>query len=192
MGEWLGPGRNRFVIRRGSGIDRSTIDGEWLAGRAYGIAYAADELDRGLGRELLLWAGWRQALVFIDGPDWQSILASVRRRQAEFWGPLVLVDPVLSCEARALPLPSKVAAFADASSRVFTLLGKATRDLSAGQDLESHSRRLLYGGPVDEDEAGAQEANETLRHLTERTVLMRLRQAHGRSIAEIGRRPAPV
>jgi SAM-dependent methyltransferase len=184
----LGPGRNRFLVRRASGLDLDTADREWLSGHTHGIVLAAEELSEGRICELLLWAGWRQSLVFLVGPDWSAILAAASQREAELRGPVILVDPALSGDAPARALPPELAAFAEANDRRFVLLGGESRDRSARADLQSIRRHLLHGGPPGGEDGGLREATENLRHLTERTLLMRLRQARGFSPAEVGRR----
>ena len=187
----LGPGRNRFLLRRASGVDPSTIDRAWLAGRAHGIVFAADELDGEQGRDLLLWAGWRQALVFIGGSDWEGILAATIRREAELRSPVALVDPALDGELGPRFPPPEAVDFVEAKSRFFLLLGNGSKGSSTSSGgLERLGGRMLHGGPPDEDETKMHEANETLRYLTERTLLMRLRQTHRYSPAEVGRRRA--
>jgi SAM-dependent methyltransferase len=188
--DYLGPGRNRFLLRRASLVDVSTIDREWLSGGAHGVMVTTQELDGEQMRELLLWAGWRQSLLYLGGPGWESILAVVSRRRAELQGPLVLVDPALDGAAPPQPLPAEIVAFAESSSSAFVLLGGDGRERSARADLERLERRLLHAGPAAGDRFGMADANETLRYLTERTLLMRLRQANGCSWGEVGRRPA--
>jgi SAM-dependent methyltransferase len=185
----LGPGRNRFLIRRAAGCEVSEIDREWLSGHAHGIALFADELEGEGLRDLLLWAGWRQALVFLGGTDWDRILAAASSRSAELLSPVVLVDPSLSTAAAAQRLPPDVALFAEATSSSFVLLsGESMVHTDAG-GLERLAGRLLRGGRSAGNVPLEEAATENLRYLTERTLLMRLRQAHGRSPAEVGRRP---
>jgi SAM-dependent methyltransferase len=189
VGERLGPGRNRFLIRQASRVDLSTIDQEWLSGRAHGVALTAEELDGEGVHELLLWAAWRQALVYLGGSDWKSIVTVALRREAQLRGPLILVDPVLAGEDIGAPLPPGLATFAAARTQFFVLLADDTRTHSDPGDLLHLQRRLLFADHPSEDDAGVEEGNETLRYLTERTLLMRLRHAYGRSPAEVGRRP---
>ncbi|HEX6665097.1 MAG TPA: class I SAM-dependent methyltransferase [Solirubrobacterales bacterium] len=184
----LGPGRNRFLVGRASALDLDAADRMWLAGRLHGIALSSSELDKGRMRELLLWAGWRQSLIFLGGLDWVAMLAAASQREAELQGPVVLVDPALSGAGPARALPPELAAFAQENDRRFVLLGGEGRDRSARADLQSIRRRLLHGGSPGSGNDGLQEAGENLRHLTERTLLMRLRQARGFSPAEVGRR----
>jgi SAM-dependent methyltransferase len=187
-GDWLGPGRNRFLIERASGTDPAAIDQAWLAGHAHGIVLGSEELDGDRHRELLLWAGWRQALVFVEGPEWEGILAAVSSRQAEMRGPVVLVDPALGNDAPPRPVPAEMVEFVAGHDRFFLVLGAGSRECSPQGDLGRLERCLLHGGPPSDDEKGMAEASESLRYLTERTVLMQLRQAHGYSPAEVGRR----
>jgi SAM-dependent methyltransferase len=177
--EQLGPGRNRLLVRRASRLDLDTADREWLAGRLHGIGLNAEELDREGAREWLLWAAWRQALVYLDGADWRSILLAASEREDELQSPLILVDPALSGDAPTEAPPPELIDFTTASDRRFLLLSAESRDRA---DSHAFRRHLLSDGPPGD--------NENLRYLTERTLLMRLRQAHGFSPAEVGRRPS--
>lgn len=186
--EQLGPGRNRFLIKRASRLDLDTADREWLAGRLHGIALSAGDIEQGRACELLLWATWRQSMVYLDGSDWESILWAASAREDELRSPLIFVDPALSGEESAAAPPPELIDFTTANSRRFVLLGTESRDCSDRADLHAIRRHLLCGGPSGNDESELPEANENLRYLSERTLLMRLRQAHGFSPAEVGRR----
>lgn len=183
----LGAMRNRFLIRRATAVGVSEIDSEWLSGRAHGIVLLADELVGEGPCDLLLWAGWRDALVFLGGSDWGGILAAASRC-AELPNSLVLVDPALSAAAPPQPPPPEVALFARAG-RSFVLLGARSLAHTGDSDLEVLAGQLLHGGPSTGEAPYERVATENLRYLTERTLLTRLRQAHGRSPAEVGRRP---
>ena len=112
-----------FLIRRTSGLEVEAIDAEWLAGRAHGVVFSAEELDGGGARELLLWAGWRQALVLIEGSQWDRVLSTASTRFTEITGPVLLVDPDLACGSEPQPLPPEVVEFVAAERRVYVLLG---------------------------------------------------------------------
>jgi SAM-dependent methyltransferase len=188
--KWLGPGRNRLLIRQVSGIDVATIDREWLSGRAHGIAVAADELHGQGTCALLLWAGWRQSLIYLGGSDWEAILSAAVTRQSELRSPVILVDPALWHGGSPEPVPPNVVTFVERHGQCLLLLGAESRHLSDADDLAQIPKRVLHGGPTGDDTATMRQADETLRHLTERTVLMRLRQAFAHSPAEVGRREA--
>jgi hypothetical protein len=187
----LGPGRNRFLIRRPSHFDMASLDGEWLAGRLHGIAVTAEELGGERLRDLLLWCGWRQSLLYLSGGDWPSVCSTVERRNAELTSPVVLVEPSLTEGGPPRPVPAAVGALVAESDRFFVLLAPGTVDLLAGTDLEPLTRSLLLGGPEAGQRPGGSAENEKLRYLTERTLLMRLRHVHGRSWPEVGRRVSP-
>lgn len=185
----LGDGRNRFLVRRARNLAVADVDEDWAGGRAHGIVLAADELGGGGAvHELLRWARWRGALIFVDGGDWEGIAATVSWR-LEPPGPVVLVDPVLGRDRDSAPLPAEVVELAAARRGTFVLLAGPSRDRTAKGDLERLRGRLLHGGPAGADRAGTLEANETLRYLTERTQLLQLRQWRPFSWAEVGRRP---
>ena len=185
----LGPGRNRFLVRRASRLDLPALDRDWLAARLHGVAVSAAELDGEGWRELLLWSGWRQSMVYLEGEDWESIRGVAERRGEELRGPLVLVDPALSSFVPARGLPADVVSFAAGRDAVLVLLGEESLALSDQREVARASAFLLLsfqGAPRARVE---EQADEVLRYLTERTLLMRLRQTSGCSWAEVGRRP---
>jgi hypothetical protein len=184
----LGSGRNRFLIRQAAGHDLAALDREWLAARLHGVALDGSRLSGDESRNLLLWAGWRQSLLYIGGADWESIYAVVKRRQAEMVGPVVLTDPAFSAGAQVQPLPSEIAALAVDSDRIFVLLACDSMECSNQADIALLSDRLLLAGPRAEEVPQSREATENLRYLTERTLLARLRQAGGHPPVEVGRR----
>jgi|GEM_PF-5814531 len=188
----LGPGRNRFLIKRAARVEPSSLDREWLAGRAHGVAFDAEDLDGERMRELLLWAGWRQALVFVTGRDWPGILTAVSSRRDELLAPIVMVDPSLSTDGGPRPLPGDVSSLAREKPGFFVLLSAQSRAGSSSRSLAPLRRRLLHGGDAAGGDREMGEATEALRYLTERTLLVRLRQVNGRSPAEVGRRPMPA
>jgi SAM-dependent methyltransferase len=186
----LGPGRNRFLVRRAAGMDVAAIDREWLAGRAHGLAFEAEDLRDERFRDLLLWGGWRQGLVYLCGHDWGSVLAVATTRQAEMRSPVVLVDPALNGGAAPQSVPAEVVEFAVGHEQFFLALGAESGRRTDIADLARIPGRILHGGSHSGEPDVVPDANESLRHLTERTMLMRLRQAHGHSPVEVGRRPA--
>jgi SAM-dependent methyltransferase len=189
LGELLGPGRNRFLIRAAAiGVPRA--EREWLAGKAHGVVFDASQLKGERMRDLLLWAAWRQAMVFLRGSDWESVLSAAVNRQTELMSPTVLVDPALAGIAISTPPPASILDFVRESKTCLVLLGAEASSNSSPADLSRLSGRLLHGGPPSKDIRVMSEADETLRYLTERTVLMRLRKLYGRSPAEVGRREA--
>ena len=188
--EQLAPGRNRFLIRRAARLDVDTADRAWLAGRLHGIAVGVEEIEQARVRELVLWAGQRQSLVYLDGMDWHSMLSAVSAGKNEPGGPLILVDPALSDNGPGVSPPLELIDFVAANDRRFALLGAESLARLDPAELATIRRHLLLGGPPGNDGPSALEATENLRYLSERTLLMRLRQAHGFSPAEIGRRPS--
>jgi SAM-dependent methyltransferase len=188
----LEPGRNRFLIRRPeTGAVVPTLDTEWLAGRIHGIVLSVNELTDPARQALTLWAGLRQALLFIEGNEWGDIHRVVSACLEDLHCPVVLVDPVLTCDAMPRPLPAEVARAAISAGQVFVLLAGATRDQSDEGELAPLRGRVLHGGRSQPRDATAiAEATESLRYLTERTLLMRLRREHRRPLADLGRRPS--
>lgn len=186
----LGGGRNRFLVRRGRDAAIGELDREWAAGQAHGVVLAAAELDGDSRRDLLLWAGWRGAPVFIEGESWERIVAASSARLAELSGPLVLVDPVLTGERGGGPLPRPLLELARAAPGAHVLLAESSCNAIGDGDLAVLRGRLLHGGPSGPGTAGSLDANETLRYLTERVMLQQLRNWRPFSWAEVGRRPA--
>jgi SAM-dependent methyltransferase len=76
----LSPSRNRFLVRRPAGLDLARLDSEWLAGDVHGIVLDAAELEGAAGAELALWAGWREALLLLEGDEWEPLLAAAGER----------------------------------------------------------------------------------------------------------------
>lgn len=189
-GAWdrLAPGRNRFLIRQASRADLAALDRDWLSARLQGVAVMASELDGDRLRELLLWCGWRQSLLYLGGRDWESIRAVAERRCLEMTGPVVLVDPALADGGCVQPLSPDIATFTVEGDNRFALLDPRSMACSASEDLASVFGRLLLSCPSGDQSTTALDANETLRYLTERTLLLRLRQAREHSWAEVGRR----
>lgn len=190
--ERLGPGRNRFLVRQATRLDLDTLDREWLAGDVHGVVAMAAELSGENPRELLLWCGWRQCPLYLSGTDWATMLKAVRGRRDEIKGPVVLVDPAVSGERPPRPLPPEAVELVCQGDRFFVLLGAAGFELSAAADLARLSRRLLHDGSTAGGATVRRDAEETLRYLTERVQLMRLRQVSGLSAAEVGRRRWPA
>lgn len=186
----LGPGRNRFLIRLASRLDLAVLDREWLSARLDGVTVTASELSGDGLRELLLWCGWRQSLLYVNGANWESIHEAMERRCAEMTGPVVLTDPALvASEGLGQALAADVAALVAESNRFFVLLDARSVERSDGADLARVSRRLLLANPDRSPGLDTSEPDEALRYLTERTLLMRLRQSRRFSWAEVGRRP---
>ncbi|HET8862112.1 MAG TPA: class I SAM-dependent methyltransferase [Solirubrobacterales bacterium] len=189
--EWerLGNCRNRFLIRRATSLGVDGLEREWLGGRLHGVALDVAELDGNSSYDVLLWAERRQSVLYLEGRDWESLVGVAKRRAADLDAPLVLVDPVLGHDAPVRPFPEGVAAFAADQNNRLVLLGAKTRVLVGQADLGRLAGRLLAGGAEDDRRSPGLDVDETLRHLTERTLLMRLRQTRGHSWAEVGRRP---
>ena len=184
----LGPGRNRFLIRRALAVCIDRLDREWLAGKIHGAAIATAQLSGEQRRDLLLWTSWRQCLLYVGGDDWESIASAVERRQDEMTGPVVLVDPALEGDIPPQPVPAEIATFVGDRDRFFVLLSPGSLEMSAAVALARIADVLLISAEAAGQRAEARDARENLRYLTERTLLMRLRQAYGRSCAEVGRR----
>lgn len=181
--------RDQLLVPARLAPDLGAADREWLAGEIHGVVATSAELRGEDLRALLLWCGWRQCPLYLTATDWAETLATVRRRRDELTGPVVLVDPAVSDDRPAQPLPDELVEFALDGDRFLVLLGAGGVELAAPADLARLARRLLLGVGATADAAVRRDAGETLRYLTERTLLMRLRQAKGRSWAEVGRRP---
>jgi SAM-dependent methyltransferase len=189
----MGEGRNRFLVRRAQSVTVPEVDAEWAVGQAHGIVVAAEELGEGGVGELLRWARWRGAPVFVDGESWERIGAAASASLLEPAPPIVLVDPVLGRDRPPRPLPRDVLDLAESTSGPHLLLSAASRALTAEVDLQRWRGGLLHGGPGGRDGSpGMAEANEALRYLTERIMLLQLRYLRPLSWAEVGRRPAPA
>lgn len=184
----LGPGRNRFLVRRSTWLDVETADREWLARDLHGVVVMTAELSGEELRDLLLWCGWRQCPLYLTATNWAAILGAARQRRDEMRGPVVLVDPTVSGAWSPQPLPADVVDFVLEDDRSLVLLGTAVLERSPAAQVARLSSRLLLSGPPTGDAAVRCDAEETLRHLTERTLLMRLRQVRRHMWTDIGRR----
>jgi len=172
----LGPGRNRFWAHRlagGDAPDVAVLDTEWRAGRLHALVASVDALLGPATLEARLWAAQRQAPLLIEAPTWAALAAV----PAELGAPAVLVDPALTGGDPG-PVADAIATRAAADGTVYLLLGAAT-PRPAGA-------RVLPGGDPDEADTVAL---DNLRYLTERTLLMRLRQEDPRAADHLGRRP---
>jgi SAM-dependent methyltransferase len=185
--DMLAPGRNRFLVRRAFRTELGELDRDWLAGRLHGVVVGAAELVGEERRDLLLWSSWRQCLLFLEGENWGSILRAAERRVEEIHGPLIIVDPAPSSSSRSLP--PDVASFVARRETAFVLLDGVSLECSRQDELALISSSLLTSSQDGHALSRSESADETLRYLTERTLLMRLRQNSDCSWGEVGRRP---
>lgn len=178
----IGPGRNRFLVRRpGSDPDTIALDGDFAAGRLAGVAIDRATATGGGMPELSLWAARRQALVVVEGGDWDEIAATIESAES-FLGsaPLLIADPALTGGEASPPTGRVLSLAAARESRFLVLPAGPTAPAGLGG-------RVLRGGlpPVEDPEAA-----EALRHLTERTLLMSMRLRADRPGEQLGRGPA--
>ena len=183
----VGSGCNRFLIRRpGPAPEIGDLDRDWSSGRAFGVVLDAGRLGEEDGHALCLWAGARQALLLVEGSEWTEIGSAVEARgRALSEGPVILVDPGLT-NGSAAGIDEELVAIAAARDNVFLALDAARRQDADVELLAPLAGRVLWAGKPGTAEPGA---NEPLRFLTERTLLMRMRHAHPRPLEELGRRP---
>jgi len=162
----LGPGANRFLIRRAHPeLSLDELDADWRSGRILGFVLDAERLAHPSASGLRLWAEARQALLFVEGGSWGKIVGAIGSRGATHV-PFVVIDPALT--GKPDPSSSEIAAFIENNPTVSIATATRPSDLPKTAVLET----------------------ESLRFLTERTLLMRLRHSSGRSPAEVGRRPS--
>lgn len=185
-----GRGRNRLLIRRAeSGLQIADLDRDWLAGKLNGVVLESDDLIDSGQLEIQLWAARREALLLVEGPDWESLLVALADRIADLPSPVVIVDPALtgfsSGRVPQFALGELVAGY----PQLHVTLGAKSRAELSVEALERLRPGLLHSGPAFDDRAAMEEANETLRYLTERTLLNRLRERYRRAPHDVGRRP---
>ncbi len=162
----LGPGANRFLIGRpGPDTRLAELEDDWRSGRILGIVLDAKSLGDGSAVGFWLWAGARQALILIEGDSWEEIASSIESRGTPH-APIIAIDPARSGDPD--PSPAEMVKLAGRDREVLVALGRGSSGLPPRAVLDSDS----------------------LRFLTERTLLMRLRHSSGRSLAEIGRLPS--
>jgi len=171
----LGPGRNRFWAHRladGATPDVARLQDGWQAGHLHALVASVDTVLAPATLDARLWAARRQVPLLIEGPTWAALSAV----PTDLGAPTVLVDPVLT-GADPGPVADEVAARA-AGGAVYLLL-------DAGTPQPGGARVLPGGSPDDADPIPL----DNLRYLTERTLLMRLRQDDARAPEHLGRRP---
>jgi SAM-dependent methyltransferase len=190
--------RDHFIVHRPdpSSPDIDELEDDWRAERLHGIVLGLDSAVRTDALPLLLWAGSRGVLIYLEPASWTA-LESALWELPEVNSPYLVVDPVLSGRAEGeaqaeVEVPEEtVAAALDELPGLHLVLADSTA--SRASSLVSHyPNRLLAGGEAAHWEAigegrPALEATENLRYLTELTTLIWFRASSGRSGGELGR-----
>jgi SAM-dependent methyltransferase len=187
--------KDHFLIARpdpDAGSDVEGLDEEWRAERLHGIALELEAALRPQSLPLLLWAGYRGALIYLEPESWERLAAAALELPAGLRSPLLAVDPVLSGKAEAqaegeVPAEAIEAALEAVPGLHLVLAGSTAAH--AAELGEGFSTRVLLGDRGDESRDGplGEQATETLRYLTERTTLMWLRSTSGKAGRELGR-----
>jgi SAM-dependent methyltransferase len=188
---------DQFLVRRPDPATRPDIaelDRDWLAGKLHGIVLGLDAARRPESLSVLLWASFRGALLYLEPDSWGSVDALAGPPASALRSPLLLVDPALSGRGSSgAGSVAEAEAALDRLEAAHLVLAAETAAQGSGL-LERHPTRILIagleasGGGQPAGERTGAEAGETLRYLTERTSLMRLRSSSERAPAELGRR----
>jgi SAM-dependent methyltransferase len=194
-----GDSKDHFLVARpdpGSSSDIEALDGEWRSERLHGVALELEAALRPEALPLLLWAGFRGALVYLEPDSWEGLGGGAAQLPAGLGAPLLAVDPVLSGRAEAqaeVELPEEAIASAlETTPGLHLVLAGSTAE-GASALTERFPTRVLLGdvGDVSGEEAAdgglGEQATETLRYLTERTTLTWLRSTSGKAGGELGR-----
>jgi SAM-dependent methyltransferase len=188
--------KDHFVVLRPdpSSPDIDALEEEWRAERLHGIVVELEAALRTESLPLLLWAGSRGVLIYLEPDSWEAVESALWELPSPD-SPLLIVDPVLSGRAEAQaevePPQEMIAAALDELSGLHLVLAESTVR-RAGSLCSRYSNRILIGNAGEGWEAIAEgrlaeEATENLRYLTELTTLMWFRASSGRSGSELGR-----
>ena len=183
---------DHFLVHRPDAAappDIPTLEREWIEERLHGLVLALEDAVRPEALPLLLWAGLRGALVYLEPDSWDALIPAVAELP-DALGPLLIVDPSLSGRGdpkAEVEAPSEIESSLAALPSLHLVLAGPTAEAAA--DLwERYPERVLVGKAAELRHGRLlEEATENLRYLTERTTLMWLRSTSGREERELGR-----
>jgi SAM-dependent methyltransferase len=183
--------RDHFVVRRpdldAAGLEE--LERAWRDQRLHGIVLDLEAITRPAALPVLLWAGFRGLLVYLEPASWEAVGELAAELPHGLDSPLVVVDPVLSrrSEGEAEVEGSALEAILDSNPGLHLALAESTAR-GADELLSLHPTRVLVG-EIDPDAEGraVDEGTETLRYLTERATLKFLRTTSGKTGNELGR-----
>jgi SAM-dependent methyltransferase len=176
--------KDHFLVHRPdpAAPEIEALERDWEQERLHGIVLSAEAALRPESQPLLRWAGSRGVLIYIEPDAWGGIEA-VAREVATSEAPILVVDPQLSGQAGAqaeVEVPTEaIAAALDAAPGLHVVLAGNPSAVTAELS-ERYPTRVLIGestAAAGWPEAALKESTETLRYLTERATLMRLRSA---------------
>jgi SAM-dependent methyltransferase len=183
--------KDHFVVRRPdlASVDVEALDAEWRAGRVHGVVIELEAASRAEALPVLVWAGFRGLLIYLEPASWGDVSALARDIPAGLRSPLIVVDPALShrSEGEAEVEASSLQESLDGVPGLHLALARGTAERLA--DLVGRNPTRILIGEIDPDAEGSaiDEGTETLRYLTERTTLGFLRSTSGKSGSELGR-----
>jgi SAM-dependent methyltransferase len=188
--------KDHFVVHRPdpASLDIDELEEDWRAERLHGIVIELEAAVRTDSLPLLLWAGSRGVLIYLEPDSWDAVESALWELPTS-QSPLLVVDPVLSGRAEAQPeveVPEEtIAAALDELPGLHLVLAESTAR-RAGSLCSRYSNRILIGKTGDGwQEIGdgrlAGQATENLRYLTELATLVWFRASSGRSGDELGR-----
>jgi hypothetical protein len=213
--EWRARGREVIVEEEGAGPDeldaaaeskdhlvvhRPEVDGpaeietlerDWKEARLHGLVLELEAALRPKSLPLLLWAGFRGVLVYLEPDSWAAVERAAPELPAGIRAPLLVVDPALSgrgnAQAEVEPPPETIAAALDETPSLHLVLSAGSAERARALSERYPTRVLIGGSGESADEPLLEEATENLRYLTERTSLMWFRGTSGKSASELGR-----
>jgi SAM-dependent methyltransferase len=178
--------KDHFVVHRPdpAAADFAALEREWKEGRLHGLVLALEDATRDKSLPLLLWAGFRGALVYLEPESWAEIESAAQQIPRSLGSPLIVVDPSLAHpegEAEAeVEVPKEILASAIEKLPALYVVLSAEAAEAATALCARHPTRVLIAGKNDPGELPVdgrliEESAENLRYLTERTTLIRLR-----------------
>jgi SAM-dependent methyltransferase len=183
--------RDHFVVHRPDpdAIDLESLEAARRDQRLHGIVLHLEAATRPESLPLLLWAGFRGLLVYLEPASWDDLIALTPDLPQGLRSPLLVVDPILSGnpEAGAEVETQRLAGLLEETPGLHLVLAASTAQ-ATGELAALHPSRILLG-EIEADDEGpvVDEATETLRYLTERTTLVFLRSISGKTGNELGR-----
>jgi SAM-dependent methyltransferase len=184
---------DHFLVHRPDAAappDIQTLEREWMEERLHGLVLELEDAVRPESLPLLLWAGLRGALIYLEPDSWDAVIPAPAELPGSLGPPLLIVDPFLSGRGdpqAEVEVPREIGSALDVLPSLHLVLAGPTAEAAA--DLwERYPARVLVGKSADLGHGRlVEEATENLRYLTERTTLMWLRSTSGREERELGR-----
>jgi hypothetical protein len=178
--------KDHFVVRRPdpATADLAALEREWKEGRLHGIVLDLQSALRDASLPLVLWAGFRRTLLYLEPASWAGVESAAHQLPGSLGSPLLIVDPSLrrpEGEAAAeVEVPEEAIASAlESLPAMYVVLAAETAQASAALWAQHPNRVLIVeiadSGSEPVDGRLIEKSAENLRYLTERAVLMEMR-----------------